>query len=110
MAHFAELNENNVVLRIIVVADSDTSDANGDEKESIGIAFCEKLLGGRWIKTSYNGKIRKRYAAPGMIYLPEHDQFTNPKPGDEYEYNPETGEWIVPGLNDNPLRVERVGE
>lgn len=112
MAHFAELDENNVVLRVIVVDNANTLDVDGVEKESIGIAFCEKLLGGRWIKTSYNGKIRKRYAGPGMIYLPEHDQFTNPKPddGNEYEYNSGAGQWIIPGLNDNPLRVERVGE
>jgi len=110
MAHFAELDENNVVLRVIVVDDKDTSDAFGVEKEHIGAAFCERLLGGRWVKTSYNGSIRKRYAGIGMVYLPDHDQFAGLKPSEQHEYNPEIGEWFVPGLNDNPIRVERVGE
>ena len=55
MAHFAQLNENNEVLQIIVVSDEDTSDSNGVEVESIGIAFCKQLLGEdtNWRKTSY---------------------------------------------------------
>lgn len=109
MAHFAELDANNVVLRVIVVDDKDTSDAFGVEKEHIGAAFCERLLGGRWVKTSYNGNIRKRYAGVGMVYLPEHDQFTQPKPSDQHEYNPSTGDWIIPGFDDRPLQVENVG-
>lgn len=109
MAHFAELDENNTVLRVIVVDDKDTSDAFGVEKEHIGAAFCERLLGGRWVKTSYNGNIRKRYAGIGMIYLPEHDQFASPKPSDQHQYNPETGTWVIPGFDDRPLQVENVG-
>ena len=65
MAHFAELDENNVVKRVIVVDNKDTSDANGNEVESIGVAFCQKLLGGNWVQTSYNGNIRKHYAGIG---------------------------------------------
>ena len=45
MAHFAELNQNNEVLRVIVVANEDTSDQNGVEDETIGVAFCKKLFG-----------------------------------------------------------------
>jgi hypothetical protein len=59
MAHFAELDANNVVLRVIVVGNSDTADASGVEKEYIGAAFCERLLGGTWKQTSYNANIRK---------------------------------------------------
>jgi len=58
MAHFVELDANNVVLRIIVVANADTADVSGAEKEEIGAAFCERLLGGTWKQTSYNGNIR----------------------------------------------------
>ena len=65
MAHFCELDSNNVVLRVIVVANSDTSDANGNEVESIGVAFCQKLFGGNWKQTSYHGNIRKNYAGIG---------------------------------------------
>ena len=109
MAHFAQLDENNVVLQVIVVNNKDTSDAFGVEKEHIGAAFCERLLGGRWIQTSYNGNSRKRFAGKGMIYLPEHDQFASPKPSDDHVYDPESGEWSVPGMEDGEITVDNVG-
>jgi hypothetical protein len=80
MAHFAELDSNNVVLRVIVVDNKDTSDANGVEKEHIGAAFCERVLGGRWVQTSYNGKIRGKYAGAGHIYDEVNDVFVAPTP------------------------------
>lgn len=94
MAHFAELDENNVVLRVVVVDNKDTSDANGVEKEHIGAAFLERILGGRWIQTSYNGSIRKRYAGVGMVYLEDHDHFAGAKPSETATYDPEAGEWV----------------
>ncbi len=63
MAHFAKLGPGNVVEQVIVVDNRDTADASGVEKEHIGAAFCERLLGGRWVQTSYNGNKRKNYAA-----------------------------------------------
>lgn len=75
MAHFAELDENNVVLRVIVVDNKDTADANGVEKEHIGRAFCERILGGRWVQTSYNGKFRGKYAGIGDTYDEVQDRF-----------------------------------
>jgi hypothetical protein len=80
MAHFAQLDENNVVLQVIVIDNKDTADANGVEKEHIGAAFCEKLLGGTWKQTSYNGNIRKHYAGIGMKYHADIDAFVTPKP------------------------------
>jgi len=80
MAHFAELDNNGVVLRVIVVGNKDTSDANGVEKESIGKAFCERLFGGNWVQTSYNGNIRKRYAGIGYTYDAARDAFIVPQP------------------------------
>ena len=80
MAHFAELDENNIVKRVIVVATKDNSDANGVEKESIGRAFCERLFGGNWVQTSYNGNIRKRYAGIGYKYNAALDAFIAPQP------------------------------
>jgi len=109
MAHFAELDQNNVVLRVVVVDNKDTSDAQGVEKEYIGAAFLERVLGGRWIQTSYNGNIRKRYAGKGMVYLEDHDQFAGPKPSADHEYDPELGAWIVPGFDEGNLQVENVG-
>lgn len=80
MAHFAELDENNVVQRVIVVANKDTADANGVEKEHIGAAFCESLLGGTWVQTSYNGNFRKHYAGVGYTYDAARDAFIPPQP------------------------------
>jgi len=78
MAHFAELDSNNVVLRVIVVDNKDTSDANGVEKEYIGAAFCERVLGGRWVQTSYNGNMRGKYAGIGDTYDSANDVFVAP--------------------------------
>ena len=80
MAHFAQLDSNNMVTQVIVVDNKDTADANGIEKEHIGAAFCERLLGGRWVQTSYNGKIRKNYAGIGYTYDEQRDAFIPPKP------------------------------
>jgi hypothetical protein len=96
MAHFAELDENNIVIRVIVIDNKDTSDGNGVEKEYIGAAFCERLFGGRWVQTSYNGNIRKRYAGIGMTYLEEHDHFVGPKLSATTIYDPEIGDWVEP--------------
>jgi len=65
MAHFAEINDSNVVTRVIVVGNKDTADAQGNEKEYIGAAFCERLFGGTWKQTSYNSNFRVRYAGIG---------------------------------------------
>ena len=96
MAHFAELDENNVVKRVIVVANKDTSDANGVEKEHIGAAHCEWLLGGRWLQTSYNGNIRKNYAGIGFTYNEELDAFVPPKPYPSWVLNTEIANWEAP--------------
>jgi len=78
MAHFAELNSNNVVLRVIVVDNKDTADAYGIEKEYIGAAFCERVLGGRWVQTSYNGNMRGKYAGIGDTYDEVNNVFVSP--------------------------------
>jgi len=80
MAHFAELDENNVVLRVIVIADKDTADADGVEQESIGVTFCENLYGGTWKQTSYNNNIRGQFAGVGSIYDADTDVFIDPDP------------------------------
>lgn len=82
MAHFAELDENNVVVRVIVVNDKDTADENGVEKEEIGVAFCKSLFGEdtKWVQTSYNGNIRGRYAGIGDTYDSKKDIFVAPEP------------------------------
>ena len=71
MAHFAQLDDNNVVTQVIVVGNSDTADVNGVEAESIGVAFCQSLLGAEtnWKQTSYNGNMRGNYAGIGMTFM-----------------------------------------
>ena len=96
MAHFAEIDENGVVLRVIVVGNKDTADANGVEKEHIGAAFCERLFGGTWKQTSYNGNIRKNYAGIGYTYDAGRDAFIPPKPFASWVLVEETCQWKAP--------------
>jgi hypothetical protein len=96
MAHFAELDSDNVVLRVIVVANADTSSADGTEKEYIGQAFCERMLGGTWKQTSYNGNIRKNYAGVGFTYDSQRDAFIEPKPYTSWTLNETTCRWEAP--------------
>ncbi len=96
MAHFAELDANNVVLRVIVVANKDTADANGVEKENIGAAFCERVLGGTWKQTSYNANFRKNYAGVGFTYQSDIDAFVPPQPYPSWVLNPNTAQWEAP--------------
>jgi hypothetical protein len=96
MAHFAKLDENNVVTQVIVVANSDTADASGVEKEHIGAAFCERLFGGTWKQTSYNGNKRKNYAGIGYTYREDIDAFVPPKPYASYVLNEATAQWEPP--------------
>jgi len=79
MAHFAKI-ENGVVTQVIVVDNKDCADAAGVEKEYIGAAFCERLFGGEWKQTSYNGRIRKHYAGVGYAYREDIDAFVPPQP------------------------------
>ena len=96
MAHFAELDENNVVLRVIVVSNNELLDENGVEQEANGIAFCESLFGSRWLQTSYNGNLRKNFASTGYIYYPDIDAFATPQPLPSWSLNPDTGKWEAP--------------
>ena len=96
MAHFAKLDANNVVTQVIVVGNKDTSDAAGVEKEYIGAAFCERLFGGTWKQTSYNGNMRKNYAGIGYTYDAGRDAFIPPKPFASWVLVEETCQWKAP--------------
>lgn len=79
MAHFAKLDEQNVVRQVIVVRNEDILDANGNESEVAGQAFISSIgLDGSWIQTSYSGAFRGRYAGVGMIYDPALNEFVDP--------------------------------
>jgi hypothetical protein len=73
MSHFAEVDENNLVLRVLV---GDNNDPAGDE----GYQWLLDNLGGRWIKTSYNSKIRGTFAGIGFTYNELEDIFITPQP------------------------------
>jgi hypothetical protein len=77
MAHFAELDNDNIVKQIIVIANENTSDEKGVEKEEIGIAFCKSLFGEdtKWVQTSYNATFRGIFAMEGDFYDEENDEF-----------------------------------
>ena len=97
MAHFAEIDtdRNNLVLRVVVVANKDTADADGVEKEHIGAAYLEKLLGGTWKQTSFSGKTRKNYAGIGYTYRADIDAFVPPKPYPSWVLD-ENAQWQAP--------------
>jgi len=96
MAHFAQLDENNVVLQVIVVHNNDCLDENGNESEAVGVAFCQSLLGGNWKQTSYNGNMRKNYAGIGYTYDAGRNAFIAPKPFASWVLNEDTCIWNSP--------------
>ena len=96
MAHFAELDNDNNVLRVVVVDNNDILDENGNESEEIGINFCTQLLGGIWKQTSYNGNFRKNYAGVGYKYDESRNVFIPPKPFESWILEEETCQWVAP--------------
>ena len=96
MAHFAEIDENNSVQRVIVVHNNELLDENGEEKEALGVAFCKSLLGGTWLQTSYNKNMRKNFAGIGFTYDIVRDAFIPPKPYDSWVLDEATCLWEAP--------------
>ena len=106
MAHFAKLDANNVVEQVIVVSNDDTADSSGVETESIGVAFCQKLLGAstNWKQTSYNSSFRGNYAGIGYTYISNvatlgvgsTDIFINQQPYDSWAVGVGTAQWYPP--------------
>ena len=96
MAHFAQLNAENLVTQVIVVANQDTADQDGVENEAIGIEFCTNLLGGTWKQTSYNANIRKNYAGVGYKYDATLDAFIPPQPFASWLLDEDKAQWKAP--------------
>ena len=88
MAHFAEIDDNNTVLRVLVI--SDDEEHRGHEFLSADLG-----LGGTWIQTSYNDNIRANYAGPGGTYDPDNDVFLDPKPYDDWVTD-DNSQWVPP--------------
>jgi len=91
MAHFAEINTENKVIRVVVVPD--TEEHRGQDYLSNDLG-----LGGIWVQTSYNGNIRCNFAGVGYTYDLENDVFIAPKPNNAIGFNEENYTWIVPEL------------
>jgi hypothetical protein len=95
MAHYAKLDDQNNVLEVIVVSNSDEL-LNGKESEEKGVEFCRLLTGHQhWKKTSYNGAIRKNYAGIGSTYDPTLDAFVLPQPFPSWVLN-SNAQWESP--------------
>lgn len=95
MAHFALLNDDNIVLQVIVINNEDIT-FNGVEIEEEGIKLCNSLLEGKWVQTSYNSKFRKNYAGPGYRYDQSRDAFIPPQPFPSWILEEETCLWAAP--------------
>jgi hypothetical protein len=99
MSHWAEVDENNIVIRVTV---GDNNDLNGDE----GYQWLIDNLGGRWIKASYNtfrgthlkegNPVRKNYPGVGYFYDEGLDAFIPPKPFPSWIINKDKGDWEAP--------------
>lgn len=87
MSYWAEIDENNIVLRVTV---------GNDEHIDEGYHWLVGNLGGRWIKTSFNGSIRKNFASVGFTYDEERDAFIAPKTFDSWILNEDTCIWEAP--------------
>lgn len=103
MAHFAQLDDNNIVTQVIVVNNNELLDENGQESEAKGIAFCQLLFGGNWKQTSYNASFRKNYAGIGFTYDSARDAFIQPKPFSSWILNEETCNWQPPIPQPEPI-------
>lgn len=97
MAHFAQLDENNKVIQVIVVNNDVIVDGEGNEQESLGIAFCQSLYGNNtnWKQTSYNASFRGKMAGIGSTYDIENDIFIPPQPFPSWTLN-DNNIWIPP--------------
>jgi hypothetical protein len=96
MAHFAKLDENNVVVAVHVL-DNSVINVDGNELESIGVEFLSNLHGHlNWKQTSYNKSFRKNYASVGFIYDEERDAFIPPKIYNSWILNEDTCLWESP--------------
>jgi len=97
MAHFAQLDEDNVVLQVIVVHDNDCKDSEGNESEAVGVAFCQSLFPDtNWKQTSYNATIRKNYAGIGYRFDGVLDAFIAPKAFPSWLFDEVTCRWVPP--------------
>ena len=95
MAHFAKLDENNIVTHVSVVDNWNCVDGDGNESEAVGVAYLKSIHGEdtNWKQTSYNGNIRKNYAGIGHTFDADRDAFIAPKPYNSWQLNETSCQW-----------------
>ena len=118
MAHYAEISQDNHVLRVITVANAECVGADGTDDDALGEQFCKNLFGGSWKRTSYNTlggrhldpisrepsldqskSFRYNYAVVGGVFDPDfgpHGAFLFPQPFPSWVLNPDTALWDAP--------------
>ena len=97
MAHFATLDESNIVLRVEAIVNDVILDGDGVEQEQLGKDFLTSLYGaGNYVQTSYNNNIRKNYAGIGHTYDATRDAFISPQPYPSWTLNETTCQWEAP--------------
>ena len=96
MAHFAEIDSEGTVQRVLVVS-NDRITQDGEEVEELGTAYLQNMFPDTdWMQTSYNDNFRKRYAGKGMKYDVERDAFIPPQPFPSWLLNEESLSWEAP--------------
>ena len=98
MAHFAKLDENNVVTDITVIKNQVILDANGNESEELGNEFLNSIgMTGTWVQCSYNASFRGMYPHPGCWFDEDNDRFIrSPRPFPSWTYDEESESWVCP--------------
>jgi hypothetical protein len=112
MAHFAQIDENNIVQQVIVVNNDTLGNLEFPESEPVGIEFCQSLFGAEtlWAQTSYNASFRHNYAGIGFFFdkaISPDGAFIPPQPFASWTLNTETYQWEspVPYPDDGKLYV-----
>jgi len=100
MAHYAFLDQNNIVTEVIIGID-ETETIEGLDPETWYANFRGQICK----RTSYNGKIRKNYAGIGFTYDADRDAFIAPKPNDAAEFNEKSCTWITPKVDDETIPI-----
>jgi len=115
MAHFAELDQNNKVLQVVVISNEDV-DANGGDKSAEAETFVATFVpfvpfGGAWKQTSYSGSFRKQYAGIGFSYDATKDKFISPQPYSSWSLDA-SDDWKAPvtyptvtEISSNPISI-----
>lgn len=95
MAHFAQLDENDIVINVLFVENELCLDENGNESELKGIEYLQSLIPGKYVQTSYNSNFRKQYAGIGYFYDKVNDIFIAEKPYESWVLD-ENFDWRSP--------------